>query len=144
MMSGHQSDLIRIEAIMAMVMIALNLLLVPSWGIVGAALAAAITSGIMNLWYLSEVRRKLGLLPYNRGYLRLFWPCVGLCVTLLLSKLLLRVIQPEWLAIGFSLCLAYAVFLGLALTSGLDDDDKLIADAVRARVQGWRLLGGTT
>ena len=38
LMSGHQRRLIRIQAVMACVMVALSLILIPRWGITGAAI----------------------------------------------------------------------------------------------------------
>ena len=51
LMSGQQRRLIRIQMVMACVMIALSLFLIPSWGLVGAATAAALTNAMSNIWY---------------------------------------------------------------------------------------------
>ena len=70
---------------MAVVMVGLSLLLIPKLGLTGAAVGAAVTNAVSNVWYLHEVRSKLGLFPYNRGYFRLLLPFAGnLCVLLLL------------------------------------------------------------
>jgi O-antigen/teichoic acid export membrane protein len=135
LMSGHQKRLIRIQALMAIAMMLLNLLLIPKWGIVGAALAAAITNGIANVCYLSEVRRSLRLSPYNRSYLRLAFPLIGMLLVLLLLRAEFSALGPEWAMIGLGLALAYLTFIGLALIFGLDTDDQLIARAVWSRIR---------
>jgi O-antigen/teichoic acid export membrane protein len=136
LMSGHQKRLIRIQAVMAVAMIVLNVLLIPQWGIVGAALAAAITNAVANGWYLSEVRRSLRLSPYNRSYLRLALPLIGTLLVLILLRAAFSAFRPEWAAIGIGLGLAYLTFIGCALLFGLDADDQLIARAVWSRIRG--------
>jgi O-antigen/teichoic acid export membrane protein len=136
LMSGNQRRLIRIEAVMAAVMVLLNLLLIPRWGITGAAIGAATTNVIGNLWYLRDVRNRLGLSPYNRSYLHLALPMAGTLTTVLALRALFGAVRQEWVVIGAALVLGYLAFLGIAFSFGLDADDKLIARAVWTRVSG--------
>ena len=136
LMSGNQRRLVRIQAIMACVMVALSVILIPRWGIAGAAVAAALTNVFNNIWYLVEVRRTLGLSPYNRGYLRLLLPTSGNLAVLVLLKTTLKAVHPEWLVISAALLLAYLVFIVVALGFGLDADDRLVAGAVWSRMRG--------
>ncbi len=132
-MSGNQKSLIRIEAAAAVVMVLLNVALVPRWGIVGAAVAAAITVALTNLAYLYRVWRRLGLLPYNPSHLRLALPLVGSVGLLVLVKHLGGAIHPPWLVIGVGLILSYLAFMALALVFGLDSDDRTILRTLWAR-----------
>jgi O-antigen/teichoic acid export membrane protein len=136
LMSGNQHRLIRVQAVMAAVMVILSLWLVPRWGALGAAVAAAITNVGVNAWNLVEVRRALSLSPYNRSYLKLL-PPVGcaLLITLLVSKAGGGV-RADWALIGVALVLAYGAFSAMAFAMGLDADDRLIAKAVWTRVRG--------
>lgn len=136
LMSGNQRRLIRIEAVMAAAMVLLNLLFIPRWGITGAAMAAAITNVIGNVWYLSEVRGRLGLWPYNRSYLRLALPIAGTLTVVLALRAVFGAVRQEWVVIGAGLVLGYLTFVSIAFSFGLDVDDKLIAKAVWARVSG--------
>ena len=136
LMSGHQKRLIRIQAFMAVAMLVLNVLLIPRWGIVGAAMAAAITNTVANTWYLTEVRRSLHLSPYNRSFLRLTLPLIGMLMVLAVLRVRLSVFQPEWAVVGVGLVLGYLTFIGFALMFGLDADDQLIARAVWSRIRG--------
>jgi O-antigen/teichoic acid export membrane protein len=136
LMSGNQSRLIRIQAVAACVMVALNLALIPRWGITGAAVGSAATNVFANVWYLRDVRRALGLSPYNRSYLRLLLPFAGGLMVLLLLKAKLGAVRPEWIVISAGLLLAYTVFIAVALAVGLDADDRLIARAVWSRARG--------
>ena len=136
LMSGNQRRLIRIQAVMACVMVALNLALIPRWGITGAAVSAALTNAVSNVWYLREVRRRLGLFPYSRSYLRLLPPLFGNLLVLLLLRETLSAVHPEWMVIAVGLVLGYLAFIGVALAFGLDSDDQLIARAAWSRVRG--------
>ena len=77
LMAGQQHRLIRIQAIMAGVMVVLSLQLIPKLGLTGAALAAALTNAISTVWYLREVWCKLRMFRYNRSYLGLPLPVGG-------------------------------------------------------------------
>lgn len=136
LMSGNQRRLIRVQVVMAVVMVVLSVKLVPVWGALGAAVAAAITNAGTNVWNLVEVRQAMKLSPYNRSYLKLF-PSIGsaLFIVLLVGKVAASR-GPAWLEIVVALLLAYAVFSAVTFALGLDADDRLIMNAIRARVHG--------
>jgi O-antigen/teichoic acid export membrane protein len=135
LMSGHERRLVRVQLVMAVVMVLLCFKLVPLWGTLGAVIAAAVTNIGMNLWNLAEVRKVLKLSPYNMSYLKLL-PSVGgaAIVTLLLKKASILA-GGELASIVLSLLLAYGVFCGLAFAMGLDADDRLITTAIFARLR---------
>ena len=136
LMSGQQRRLIRVQAVMAVVMVILSLVLIPRLGLTGAALSAAFTNAVSNVWLLREVWTKLGLFPYNRSYLRLLLPVAGsACVLLLLHSALNPILSP-WLILAIGMALAYLVFVLSALAVGLDEDDRVIARALWSRLRG--------
>ena len=136
-MSGNERRLLKVQIAMAVVMTIGSVALVPLWGIYGAAGAAAITNVGMNVFNLLEVRKALGISPYNRSYLHLFLPtATTLAVTLALKKWAC-VFHHDWLAVGVALALAYCIFPAVFyFVSGLDADDRLIASAIRSRIRG--------
>jgi O-antigen/teichoic acid export membrane protein len=135
LMSGNERQLMKVQIVMATVMVVLSAGLVPLWGIVGAAVAAATTNAGVNVWSLMEVRRTLAVSPYNRGYLRLLAPvAAALAVTLVLKKYS-YVFRHDWLAVGVVLAAAYTVFVITTLMVGLDADDRLIVAAIWARIR---------
>ena len=134
LMSGNQRRLIRVQAVMAIVMIVLSIELVPLWGGLGAALSAAITNAGTNAWNLFEVRAALKLSPYNRSYLKLLPSMVGVVLIMLLLRRVPVFMRADWILIVVSLLLAYGAFSGVAVAMGLDADDRLIANAIWARV----------
>lgn len=135
LMSGNERRLVRVQAGMAAVMVILCFKLVPIWGVLGAAIAAAITNVGMNVWNLLEVRKCLHLSPYNLSYLKLV-PSVGsaAAVVYLLSRTSLFA-HAQLAGVLVSLILSYVIFTFVTLALGLDADDRLITDAVRTRLR---------
>jgi len=135
-MSGNQRRLIRVQMVMATVMVMLCFWLVPLWGLLGAAVAAAVTNVGTNVWNLVEVRSALRLSPYNRSYLKMLPSIGGALLVTLVVRNAAAFVRRDWVAIIVAAVLAYAVFSVVALSMGLDADDRLIASAVWARVRG--------
>ncbi len=134
LMSGNERRLLRIQMVMAVVILGLNLWLIPIWGILGAAVASAAAMIATNLWSLKEVHSRLGLFPYSRSYYRLVLPVSASFAVLWLVRLMPGSI-PLGVVMGTALILAYGVFLGVALLFGLDADDQLIARAAWSRLR---------
>jgi hypothetical protein len=136
-MSGNERRLLKVEITMATVMVICSAALVPLWGIIGAAAAAAITNVGMNVLNLMEVRKALGISPYNRSYLSLLLPTASTFALILVLKKYSFVFRYEWLAVGATLAVAYGVFtVVFFFTAGLDSDDRLIASAIWSRMRG--------
>ncbi len=142
LMSGNQNRLIKVQAVMTAAMVLLNVLLIPPLGILGAALAMAVTAIASNLWFLFEVRGALGMSPYNRRYVHLLPAVAASVATAVLFRWLTISLRPQWAVIMVSAVFSYAVLIGILAIVGLDEGDRLIADAVWARVRN--LFGSTT
>jgi|SRR5580692_1410318 O-antigen/teichoic acid export membrane protein len=135
LMSGNQRRLLRVQAAMAVVMTVACIALVPIWGIVGAAVAAAITNAGTNAWNLFEVRRVLGLSPFSRSYFRLLIPTAAALVPVLFLRFEGRMFQRDWFAIAVSLLGSYLFFAGAVAATGLDEDDRVVGHALWSRVR---------
>lgn len=135
LMSGNQKRLIRVQAVMAVFMVAAVAGLARPFGMAGVALAGAMTNAVTNYLCLREVKAALQLSPYNRTYLRLMGPCVASIAVVLASRFLVVDVHPEWVLIVIALAASYATFGGLALLR-LDDDDRMIVGAIQRRLLG--------
>jgi O-antigen/teichoic acid export membrane protein len=111
--------------------IALNFLLVPRFGMIGAPVAGSLTCVGQNLLTLAAVKRTLSMSPYDRRYL------TGI-IAVLLTACAMAVTVPflgEWrikllgAALG-SLCL----FPGLLIIFGLSAEDQTIVHVLRTRL----------
>ncbi len=135
LMSGHERRLVRVQAIMAVVMVVLCFKLVPLWGVTGAAIAAAVTNVGMNVLNLFEVRRAVKLWPYNRSYLKLA-PSLGVAILIVvIARRSSWLLSSQLAGAVIALILAYLAFCLVALWIGLDADDRLITDAIKSRIR---------
>jgi O-antigen/teichoic acid export membrane protein len=135
LMSGNERRLLRVQGAMAAVMTVASIALIPVWGLVGAAVAAAITNAGTNLWNLLEVRSVLGLSPFSRSYLRLIGPTIVSVLAVLGLKSQTHLLGRDWLGISAGLVGGYLVFAGMVAVLGLDEDDRLVAHALWSRVR---------
>ena len=135
LMSGNEKRLIKVQAVMAIVMVGLSVALVSRLGGVGAAIAAATTNIGVNLWNLLEVRKALGLSPYNRAYIQLALPTLAMLGSTVLLRMNSGMFGHDWLAAAVALLFSYGVFASAILVVGLDDDDRLIASAIWSRIR---------
>jgi O-antigen/teichoic acid export membrane protein len=136
LMSGNERRLVKIQLVTAVVTVSCCLVFVPRWGIAGAAAAAAMGNAMSNAWCLWEVKKVLGLFPYNRGYWRLAMPAGAALATAVGLRIALRAAHPDILVVVVATVAVYAVFAGGVLLSGLEADDRLIAAAIWGRVRG--------
>jgi hypothetical protein len=82
------------------------------------------------------------MFPYNTSYFGLAFPLAGTLGILLLEYRLLD-FRSNWILIGFALIAGYAAFIGIALSSRLDSDDRLILRAIWSQTVGRFVSGGS-
>jgi O-antigen/teichoic acid export membrane protein len=136
LMSGNQRRLIKVQFAMAGVSILVNVTLIPTLGIVGAALAASCVNVGGNLWNLFEVHKALRIYPYNRSYFALLIPATCTVAAVVLLRVMTVSPAHPWFAILLALASSYVVFGGLAVAFALDPDDRMIARSAWAQVLG--------
>jgi O-antigen/teichoic acid export membrane protein len=135
LMSGNQKRLMKVQFVMVGVSLLMNIALIPVLGVVGAAIAAAVVNVGGNIWNLLEVRKALGIFPYNRSYFALVIPAVlsaGIVVSL---RIWTASMARPWSGILGATVAAYVVFAAFALRFSLDDDDRMIATSAWAQVR---------
>jgi len=144
-MTGNQRVVMGATLFAAAAGLAFSVALVPSLGILGAALAAAASVVIVNAVTLTTVRRRLGYVPYNRAYLK---PLVaGLVASAGLLALDLVLPLPAGIVTLVVLGPVFGVlFAGALLALGLSASDREmlreILAAVRRKVSRTKGPGG--
>ena len=133
-MTGHQKAVMVSTVGSAVIAVALNLLLVPPYGVAGAAAATAAALVFANGSSLIFVRRNLGFWPYDRRYAKPL--LAGLAATI--AVLGVRGVLPDFEGLPALLIfapLALAVFSFTLVSLGLYPSDRRFlasfADAVR-------------
>ncbi len=134
LMSGQEKRVLKIQTVMAVVVVALNLALIPRMGLLGAALAGAAVNAATNLWSLADVRKSLGIVPSARKYVALVAPTVAMIAMVLLFQHFVAATWPAWAAVLAGLTIGYLVFAAASLLA-LDADDRVIARIIWSRVQ---------
>jgi O-antigen/teichoic acid export membrane protein len=135
LMSGNERRLLRVQTAMTAVMVAGSIVFIPLWGIVGAAVASAVTNVGLNSGNLLGVRKTLGLSPFSRSFGRLVAPALASVLLALVLRREQSLFRHDWLAIGVGLIAAYGVFAATIAASGLDADDRLIMAAMWNRIR---------
>jgi O-antigen/teichoic acid export membrane protein len=101
----------------------LNLWLIPAYGIVGAAVAWAVSLAAVNVARVVQVRSLIGALPVTAGLLK------GLAAgaAAVVAGLLLRPVLPHGVAgLIAGLAAIVVVYLATVLALRLDDDDRMV------------------
>jgi O-antigen/teichoic acid export membrane protein len=110
----------------------LDFLLISRWGVLGAAVANATALAAVNLLRTVQVRRAVGIVPYDRRFLRPLAAglLAGLAAWLLpLSTL---AVLPQ---LAVRLLVLAAVYLALLVCFGIDPGDREVARALRDRLR---------
>jgi O-antigen/teichoic acid export membrane protein len=120
--------------------IGLNLWLIPELGIVGSAIAWAISLAVVNLVRVAQVRMTMGMLPFGAGMAKGVLAGAG---ALTVTQLTLLVIPPR---LGFELGLVVLLlsYAGLILLLGLTHDDRLLLASVKSSFARVRAGGART
>ena len=114
--------------------IVLNALLVPRWGMVGAALATAFAIGGLYIAGLTQVKLILGLWPYDRRYLKgLFATGVALA-SLILEDWIIKFSGATFLTIIYSITSLVVFWITLILL-GLDSEDREFIRILSTRIR---------
>ena len=109
LMSGHSRLYAANTAAALAANVGLNLVLVPRFGITGAAVAWAVSISITNLAALVQVRYAMGVRPFGRGYPRV---AAAALVCFAAVPLLVRAAAgTEPAALGASIVLASALYV---------------------------------
>src|SRR5205823_1290768 len=87
LMSGHQKEMIRGQLIFGILLLLADWSLIPVAGVRAAAVVSALGTAAINLYCLVVVRRRLGLFPYTRSYLKLAGPGLAAAVTIWVARI---------------------------------------------------------
>jgi O-antigen/teichoic acid export membrane protein len=137
-MTGRQNQWLLISGTSFLLNFFLSWHLIPRLGLIGASLAAGTSIIWLFLLGLFQVKRSLGLWPYDRRYLKGLYATMLTAITVLLFRLV--GIQASWLNLFAMLSSAIGIFGVSLLLFGLDKEDrKFISVALtnlRSKLEG--------
>lgn len=128
-----------INSLIILVMkIILNIILIPKYGLIGAAISAALTIALIDIFRVCEVYYILKIHPYNRKFLK---PIIAAIASVALFFLTWQLIQTKFAGI-FDIILPASVFLlfyfGILFTLKLDAEDKFILNSIYSKLFNLR------
>ncbi|MBN2389058.1 MAG: flippase [Anaerolineales bacterium] len=107
-------------------------ILVPEFGIAGAAVANSISVALLNITALFIIKVKMKVWPYDRRYLKGFLAIlVASCVAILLKRFLLL---PEIFEILLIFAVLTSTFAAVLVLLGLDAEDRTLIRTLLARL----------
>jgi len=119
--------------VMSALMVGLNVLLIPRWGMVGAATASLAAVAINNLLRLIEVYILFRLLPYNVSFLKpVTAGLAALAAALALGRLLPA--EASLLYAAVNVIILLAAYVGAILLLGLSEEDRSVLARLRGRL----------
>lgn len=101
----------------------LNILLIPQYSFVGAAVATAISYIFLNTLYSYHLYGQTGIHPFSRSLLRIAIPSVLLGGILLLTSIVLEITLFFFILLISSFALVYLIFL---LRSGIIQEEEVL------------------
>jgi O-antigen/teichoic acid export membrane protein len=133
-MTGHTRVKLANTILWTVLLIGGDALLIPRWGVVGAATASLIAIGTVNVVTVAEVWILERLIPYDRS----FWKPVVAGLAALTAGFALRAWMPVGTDIGRAIGQGIAVggiYGGLMLLFGLEPDDRLVFQRVVSKTR---------
>jgi O-antigen/teichoic acid export membrane protein len=117
--------------------VALNLVLIPRLGVLGAAIAWSVSLALVNLTRLLQVRLLMGVTPFGPGLFR------GLAagVPTLVAAVVVRAVLDGWRATTVvGITVVVVVYVGSVLLLRLTDDDRLVLGLLSRSTPGGHQL----
>lgn len=133
MMGGQQKLWMMTSMIMFAVNIFGNILLIPKWGLQGAAVATSASVATMFIIGVFMARKYVGVWPYDRRFAKGL--LASLAASVLPIGLKLLPIQNSFVELLISVTLIVLVYIVALSAQGLDDDDRWVLTRMRRRIR---------
>jgi O-antigen/teichoic acid export membrane protein len=132
-MTGNQNNWFITSGLSMTLCIVLNALLVPDYGMLGAAVATAIAISILYIAGLTQVRVILKLWPYDRRYLKGI-VALGISTGVLLIINFTLDLAPIFIVL-LGVFASYTAFAVMLLALGLNNEDLEFAQLIIGRIK---------
>jgi O-antigen/teichoic acid export membrane protein len=111
-----------------------NFLLIPRWGLVGAATATCVATSAVNLARLVEVWYLFRLNPYSKDLLKLVW-CGLVAFGLTMTVGWWSSPQTNVVSLGLQAILLYTSYAGMLALVAIAPEDRMVLARLSARVR---------
>lgn len=133
-MTGHSRLKFANAIVQAGLSVGANVLLIPRWGLLGAATATLIANAIINLLKVIQVWILFRILPYNLSFIK---PAVASLAALATGLTVGRWLPAEatLLHTGIQVLIMFAVYAGIVLLLGLSPEERMVLARLRRRAR---------
>ncbi len=107
------------------------MMLIPRYGVAGAAMANGLAMGVANVGGLWQVHRHLGMHPFHLGMAK---PIVAGAVVIAVTLAAKAVCGDGWLTLGVGGAVGGLFFLCAVAALGLDEGDRAVLAVIRKKV----------
>ncbi|MCX5885188.1 MAG: flippase [Proteobacteria bacterium] len=137
MMTGHQNISLANTTIFAIANIILNYLLIPRYGIIGAAIASTISLIAINIVEVIQIYYLLKIHPFRSDLMKpLVAGVFSSLVTLFILRVeVIRINQYNIFCLGALILSFFALYLMSMIALRLSDEDRWIIDAIIRRIR---------
>jgi O-antigen/teichoic acid export membrane protein len=129
-MTGHQKTWLLLSAATLAVNVTLNIVLIPRWGIAGAAVATALALSLLFIAGVLLIRVSLNIWPYDHRFLKIALATAVSVATLAIKEATL--VLPTSIDVLLTALLAALAFGGTLAVVGVDEEDRVLLAAARS------------
>jgi O-antigen/teichoic acid export membrane protein len=133
-MTGHVKIKLANSILRVAVLVTASALLIPIWGVVGAATAGLLSVAVVNAVAIVEMWILEGLVPFERHV----WKPLTAAVAAFLVGFGLKSVLPigrDWWVAALQAGIVLGVYAGMIIGFGLSPDDRMVLDRGRRKVQ---------
>lgn len=130
-MSGHQIIDLKISFLVLVINASLNYILIPIYGLIGAAIATAIALAVTHIVRLIMVWKYLNIFPYDINTLKPFISFLTMGIIFFITVYFLEPVTLIKITIGVFLLIGYTLQF---LISKKDEDDIFILNSLKKRL----------
>ena len=132
-MCGMEKLMLRLSMYQTVISIVGFVMLVPCFGLIGAAIVIAVSTIFQNLMALLLAKRTLGLIWADPRYLRWLAPLAA-SLAAGIGMAMLGPSSPSATFLALYLVILYGIFHGVSLLQGLHEDDRELLRHLRAKL----------
>ncbi|OGW13348.1 MAG: hypothetical protein A3G93_07865 [Nitrospinae bacterium RIFCSPLOWO2_12_FULL_45_22] len=130
-MTGKQNMEFGNSATLALLNIFLNTLLIPKYGVIGAAIATTIAISTINIVRLIEVFLLYRIHPYDLEYLK---GCLAFIFLILVLFILTYMDLPNFISLLTNTVAVLGIFILILMRLGFNGEDRFIIEKVRSKL----------
>ncbi len=118
--------------------IGVSILLIPRYGLIGAAVGALIVNAVINNLRMIEVWYLFRILPFDRTFIK---PALAALVAVITALITLQVTEGslDLIMLMLQVAILFIVYAGMLLLLGLPEEERTILSRLRRRISQRRL-----